>query len=79
MHRLDLFVTPPHLHCMQSGHDGKVCYIVLRACVVLHLMTRGQTKLGCQENEQKGVTWGAWVVGAWSKVEGLGQVLGRGW
>lgn len=56
---------------------------MLRVCVVLHLKTRGQTKLDARKmNRRDTVIWGEWVVGAQSKAggsEGWGRVcMGRG-
>lgn len=44
---------------------------MLRVCVVLHLKTRGQTKLDDRKmNKRDTVIWGERVVGARSKMEG---------
>lgn len=77
--------TPsPHFHACNQATKVKVCYIVLRACVVLHLKTRGQTKLGRQENEHKGC-WLFGVRGWWeprarprAQRAGIGCVRGEG-
>lgn len=64
------------MHAIRHSKVKRVCYIVLRACVVLHLKTRGQTKLDVRKmNKRDTGIWGEWVVGAQSKVwgsEGLG-------
>lgn len=68
------------MHAIRQATKVKVCYIVLRACVVLHFMTRGQTKLGCQENQQRDmVIWGEEVVGAQSEAEASEGLGWDGW
>lgn len=56
---------------------------MLRACVVLHLQTRGQAKLDVRRlNRRDTVIWGEWVVGARARLgaqrAGVGGARGGG-
>lgn len=47
---------------------------------MLHFTTRGQTKLGCQENQQRDmVIWGEEVMGAQSEAEASEELGWDGW
>lgn len=83
MHSLDLFDAPPPIYMHAIGPlRQSVCYIVLRACVVLHLTTRGQTSGDGRKMNKRDAGYLGWVGGGNPEqgggLRGAGVGCGRG-